>query len=144
MTRTGKKRKTVGTIVVIALLAMVLLCVIATPAVAKTYGWFDGHQVARYEQSDLDPSFRLFIDHIDYDLMSAPRMGARLYFTEQGKDVIALYRNGVAGPMAYSVMAVPEWSGDRSHPVKWEIWQHAIWRGRMVVDIYKALDHHHL
>jgi len=75
---TKTKRRTVRTIAVIALLTMALL-ITAMPATAKTYHYFDGHLVARYEQSDLDPSFRPFIDHIDYDLMSAPRMGVRLH-----------------------------------------------------------------
>ena len=136
MTESTDGRSKVRTIVAIAILTMVLLCAMATPATAKTYHEFSGHWVARYEQSDLDPSFRPFIDHIDYDLMSAPRMGVRLHFTDWGKIVIATHRESLAGPMACSIISAPEWSGDRSlRSVKWEIYQHAVWPNRMVVDI---------
>ena len=137
-----KPKRAGGKIAVIVLLTMALLLITATPAAAKTYHEFSGHWVARYEQSDLDPSFRPFIDHIDYDLMSAPMMGARLHFTDWGKIAIAAHRESLAGPMAYSVISAPEWSGDRSLcSVKYEIWQHALWPYKMVVDIeYRQAD----
>lgn len=133
--KTKTKRKG-SKIVAIALLTMALLLITAMPVAAKTYHEFGGHWVARYEQSDLDPSFRPFIDHIDYDLMSAPTMGVRLHFTDWGKTAIATHMESLAKPIAYNVMAAPEWSGDRSlRSVKWEIYQHAVWPNRMVVDI---------
>lgn len=67
-------------------------------------------------------------------------VGARLYFTNQGK-YIAKYDSG-AVPMAQYVMSLPEWTPSRSQKsVSEEIKYHAWWPYKMVVDIeYFCVD----
>ena len=123
------------TIVVLGFVLMAMVAM-ATPVSAKTYyTTSSGHAAVRYEHSDISSSMRPFVDHIEYDLVCAQGVGARLYFTNWGKKAVVLYPS-LAESIAYNVIHAPEWTGDRSlRSVKYEIIQHGIWPNRMIVDI---------
>ncbi|MDD3190283.1 MAG: hypothetical protein PHI66_01160 [Candidatus Pacebacteria bacterium] len=121
---------------IIILAALIFLCIACVSAEAKIYYQFAGHDAVRYEHSDISPSLQPYIDHVEYDLASAPGVGARLYFTSYGKNCIRYLRPGVLDAVTNAVMSAPEWSDDRSvASVRCEIYQHATWPNRMVVDI---------
>lgn len=106
----------------------------ASPAEAKYTYTFAGHSAVYYTNSDIVQWLRPYIDHIELDTVSQPGVGARLYFTNQGK-YAAKYDSG-AVPMAKYVMSLPEWTPSRSQKsVSEEIKYHAWWPGRMSVDI---------
>lgn len=126
------KIKKLGLVIVFAL---VFFLSASTAVEAKYVISQYGHNVMRYTHEDISSSFKPYVDYIDYDIASVPCNGARLHFTSFGKTAVVLYPN-LAEAMAKSVMAAPEWTGDRSlKSVKWEIIQHGIWPNRMVVDI---------
>jgi len=128
------KTKRLGMLAIAILLAGIALA--AIPVEAKTYyTTASGNAAVRYNHNEISSSFQPFVDHIEYDLVCAPGVGARLYFTSYGRTAIALYPS-LAESIAYNIMHAPEWIGDRSlRSVKYEIYQHAVWPNRMIVHI---------
>lgn len=121
----------------LVLLVLTLAMVAATSVAVEAKYMFQayGHDVVRYTYKDISPSYRPYISYIDYDVTSVPYNGVRFHFTPKGKTAIARSL-GLAESMARNVIAAPEWTGDRSlKSVKWEIYQHAVWPDKMVVDI---------
>jgi hypothetical protein len=120
----------------IAAVLLIAVLLVMPPVEAKTYYTTpSGHAAVRYNHNEIAPSLQPFVDYVEYDLVCAPGVGARLYFTSYGRTAIALYLS-LAESIAYNVRAAPEWTGDRSlRSVKYEIYQHAVWPNRMIVHI---------
>lgn len=120
----------------VATMLIVAMFAAAMPVEAKTYyTTTSGNAAVRYNHNEISSSFQPFVDYIEYDLVCAPKVGARLYFTSYGRTAIALYPS-LAESIAYNIMHAPEWTGDRSlRSVKYEIYQHAVWPNKMIVHI---------
>jgi len=101
----------------VAALLIAALCVVATPASAKTYYPFYGHSAVQYYQSDMGYPLMKYIERVEYDTdygIKGP--GVRLYLTSYGKDMI----NSPSGShylekVTSYVTSRPEWRSDRSY-----------------------------
>jgi len=115
-----------------------------TPAAsAKTYYQFYGHDAVRYNNNEIAPALRPYVDHVEYDLKYnlGSGCGVRLYYTEEGRRSIAAGDNELLSRMTNAVMAAPERKHQRSYAsVGTEILMHAEW-GRSEVHIeYNYVD----
>ncbi len=122
------------TFAAVMLIAGMLIATVA-PAEAKTYYYTSsGNYAVRYNNEDIVQWLRPYIDHLEYDLVSMPKVGARLYFTGTGK-YVAKYDSG-ASAMAKYIMSMPEWTPSRSEKsVIEEIKYHAWWPYKWIVHI---------
>lgn len=113
----------------------IMFAIVGSVQVAEAKTYYTLYDV-RYNNDDITPWLRPYIDHIEFDLEygTGHGYGARLYFTGNGK-YIAKYDSG-ASAMARYVMSLPEWEQSRSEKsVTEEIKYHAWWPGKWVVHI---------
>jgi hypothetical protein len=110
-------KKRLARLGVVALLVSVVTAIglgtlAPAPAKAKCYYTFNGHLAVRYEQSDIPADIRPYISKLEYDAVSAPGMGARLYLTTKGAWYGTSYGN--AYRIAQFVVGQPYWAGNRN------------------------------
>lgn len=124
--------------IAVAVLLIAALCVMATPASAKTYYTFDGHPAVQYYQSDMGYPLMKYIERVEYDRVydKGNGYGVRLYLTSFGRELISSEQNHyVLYKVTDYVGTRPEWKTDRSYnSVATEILHHTQ-AGRQTVHI---------
>lgn len=115
-------KKTVS-VTALIILVVAMVSITAMPAKAWCWYWYGDHWAVRSETGDIPSNLRPYIEKVEYDAMSAPKMGVRLYLTPQGRTYGLWYNN--AYEMARFITSQSYWAGDRSaESVAYEIRTH--------------------